>query len=191
MKDKNHYLNDSKVFCMFPWVHLNVTPKGDVYPCCSNNYTTPVASTKTSSLADAFNCDEMKQIRLNMINDQPSKICEFCYKHEEASPYSFRQYSKEHFGKYFDELIPFTQSDGTVDDFKMRYLDILELFEGIYNANIHWAHCFFQNFITMNSIFFCQFWHAHAHVKMREKWSLILIGFFFTQAMYTHILYFK
>ena len=24
---------------MFPWLHLNVTPKGDIYPCCSNDYT--------------------------------------------------------------------------------------------------------------------------------------------------------
>jgi MoaA/NifB/PqqE/SkfB family radical SAM enzyme len=124
MKDKTHYLNNSKVFCMFPWVHLNVTPKGDVYPCCSNNYTDPFANTKTSTLADAFNCDQMKQLRLNMLDDQPSKICEFCYKHEEASPYSFRQYSKEHFGKYFDELVPSTYPNGVVDDFKMRYLDI-------------------------------------------------------------------
>ena len=43
------------------------------------------------------------------------------------------------------------------------------------------AHCFFQIFTTMNSIFFCEIWHAH--VKMRKKWSLILIGFFFTRAM--------
>lgn len=41
------------------------------------------------------------------------------------------------------------------------------------------AHCFFQIFTTMN--FSCEIWHAH--VKMRKKWSLILIGFFFTQAM--------
>ena len=43
------------------------------------------------------------------------------------------------------------------------------------------AHCFFQIFTTMNSIFFFEIWHAH--VKMRKKWSLILIGFFFTRAM--------
>jgi MoaA/NifB/PqqE/SkfB family radical SAM enzyme len=122
--DKSYYLNDSKVFCMFPWLHLNVTPKGDVYPCCSNNYTTPMANTRRTSLEDAFNCQEMKSLRTSMLNDVPSKICEFCYKHEEASPHSFRQYSKEHFGKYFDEIVPTTESDGTVSDFKMRYFDI-------------------------------------------------------------------
>jgi molybdenum cofactor biosynthesis enzyme MoaA len=59
-----------------------------------------------------------------MLNDTPSKICEFCYKHEQAGPYSFRNYSKEHFAKHFDEIVPTTKEDGTVDDFKMRYFDI-------------------------------------------------------------------
>jgi len=121
---KDHYLSDSKVFCMFPWLHLNVTPKGDVYPCCSNNYTTPMANTRTTSLEQAFNCQEMKDLRKNMLNNTPSAICDFCYKHEEASPHSFRQYSKEHFGRYFDEIVPKTLSDGTVNDFKMRYFDV-------------------------------------------------------------------
>jgi MoaA/NifB/PqqE/SkfB family radical SAM enzyme len=62
--DKNHLLNKSKVFCMFPWVHLNVTPKGDIYPCCSNNYTDPVGNTKVITLKEAFNSEKMKELRL-------------------------------------------------------------------------------------------------------------------------------
>lgn len=109
---------------MYPWLHLNVTPKGDIYPCCSNDYTQPFGSTKETSLKEAFNCDKMKELRLDMLNDRKNPICDFCYKHEEAGPYSFRNYSKEHFGKYFDETVPTTQEDGTVEDFKMRYYDI-------------------------------------------------------------------
>ncbi len=124
MSNKDFHLTQSKVFCMFPWLHLNVTPKGDIYPCCSNNYTSPFANTKTISLKEAFNLDKMKELRLNMLENKPSKICEFCYKHEEASPFSFRTYSIEQFSKYYDDLIPFTEQDGTVSDFKMRYFDI-------------------------------------------------------------------
>lgn len=109
---------------MYPWLHLNVTPKGDIYPCCSNDYTQPFGNTKEISLKDAFNSDKMKQLRLNMLEGKKSDICDFCYKHEEAGPYSFRNYSKEHFGKYFDETVTTTQTDGTVEDFKMRYYDI-------------------------------------------------------------------
>lgn len=122
--NKDYLLNESKTFCMFPWVHLNATPKGDVYPCCSNDYTTPVGNTKDNTLKEIFNSPKMKELRLDMLNERKNKICDFCYKHEEAGPHSFRNYSKEHFAKYFDEVVPTTQEDGTVDEFKMRYFDI-------------------------------------------------------------------
>jgi len=122
--DKNFLLNESKTFCMFPWLHLNVTPKGDIYPCCSNNYTEPFGNTKKESLKEAFNSPKMKELRLDMLNERKNKICDFCYKHEEAGPHSFRNYSKEQFAKRFDEVVPTTKEDGTVDDFKMRYFDI-------------------------------------------------------------------
>ena len=122
--NKEYLLNESKTFCMFPWMHLNVTPKGDIYPCCSNNYTTPFGSTKETSLKEAFNNDKMKQLRLNMLSETKSEICTFCYKHEEAGPHSFRNYSKEHWGKDFDDLVPQTQPDGTMPEFKMKYYDI-------------------------------------------------------------------
>lgn len=124
IKDKDYYLKESKVFCMFPWVHLNVTPKGDIYPCCSNDYSTPYGNTKNMSLKEAFNSNKMKELRLNMLNDIPSKICNFCYTHEQSSPHSFRTYSMDQFSSHFDELIPTTNIDGSVDDFKMRYFDI-------------------------------------------------------------------
>jgi sulfatase maturation enzyme AslB (radical SAM superfamily) len=66
----------------------------------------------------------MKELRLDMLNERKNEICKFCYQHEEAGPHSFRNYSKEHFGKYYDEVVPTTQKDGTVDEFKMRYFDI-------------------------------------------------------------------
>ena len=122
--DKKQLLTESKVFCMFPWIHLNTTPKGDIYPCCSNNYSAPFASTKTSTLKEAFNCAKMKELRLDMLAGKSSKICEFCYKHEEAGPFSFRTYSIEQFANRFDEVVPTTQEDGTVPEFKMHYFDI-------------------------------------------------------------------
>lgn len=122
--DKNHLLTESKVFCMYPWTHLNATPKGDIYPCCSNDYSNPMGNTKDMTLEQAFNTDYMKELRLNMLSGKPSKICDFCYNHEKAGPYSFRTYSIEHFGKYFDESMAMTHTDGTVDEFNMRYFDI-------------------------------------------------------------------
>lgn len=109
---------------MFPWLHLNVTPKGDIYPCCSNDYTEPFGNTKETSLKEAFNNEKMKQLRLDMLNGTKSKICDFCYKHEASGPHSFRNYSKEMFADRFDETVPTTLEDGTVPDFNMHYFDI-------------------------------------------------------------------
>lgn len=122
--DKDFLLNKSKTFCMFPWLHLNVTPRGDVYPCCSSDYTEPFDNVKNNSLENIFNSEKMKQLRKNMLSETPSSICTYCYKHEETSPFSFRKYSLEHFGKDFDQLVTQTQTDGTVSDFKMKYFDV-------------------------------------------------------------------
>ena len=122
--NKDSLLNDSKVFCMFPWLHLNVTPKGDIYPCCNHDYMNPIGNSKISSLKETFNNPKMKELRLNMLNGIPTKDCEFCYKHESTGPYSFRTYSLEQFSNRFEEIVPFTNADGSVDDFKMRYFDV-------------------------------------------------------------------
>ena len=122
--DKDFLLNKSKTFCMFPWLHLNVTPRGDVYPCCSSDYTEPFDNVKNNSLENIFNNEKMKQLRKNMLSETPSSICTYCYKHEETSPFSFRKYSLEHFGKDFDQLVAQTQTDGTVSNFKMKYFDV-------------------------------------------------------------------
>lgn len=125
--DKNKLLKESKVFCMYPWVHLNVAPKGGVYPCCSVDYTDPsfcVGSVKENTLKEIFNNDRMKQIRKNMLEGKQNKECRFCYEHELSSPYSFRTYANEQFGKFFDDIVPSTESDGSLADFKMRYIDV-------------------------------------------------------------------
>ena len=122
--DKEHLLTESKVFCMFPWLHLNATPRGDIYPCCSNDYSAPLANTRDMSLEEAFNTDYMKQLRLSMLEGKKSDICNFCYSHEKASPHSFRTYSMDNFADHFDEVMNMTHKDGTVDEFKMRYFDI-------------------------------------------------------------------
>lgn len=122
--DKDYLLNKSKTFCMFPWMHLNVTPLGNVYPCCSSDYTEPFANVKDDSLQNIFNNDRMKELRLNMLSEKESSICTYCYKHEESSPFSFRKYSIEHFGKNFDELVTQTDDVGGLPEFRMKYFDV-------------------------------------------------------------------
>lgn len=122
--DKEYLLKESKTFCLFPWVHLYASPRGDVYPCCTTNPVDTLGNVKNNSLKEIFNNDKTKQLRLNMLNDVPSEVCKSCYKMEESSPLSYRNYSRTKLNHYFDETVMKTKSDGTVDDFKMRMIDI-------------------------------------------------------------------
>lgn len=122
--NKDFLLNKSKVFCMFPWLHLNVAPNGTVYPCCNNQYDEIFGDLQTSNLEQIFNNDKMKMLRLNMLNEKKSSFCKQCYKSEEVSDTSYRKFANGYFGGNFDQLIHKTWSNGFVDDFKMMYVDV-------------------------------------------------------------------
>jgi radical SAM protein with 4Fe4S-binding SPASM domain len=124
-KDKKTFLiKESKTFCVFPWNHLNVTPKGDAYPCCSSAYTESVGNVNNNSMLEIINNDAMKTLRLNMLNEKESSICTYCYQHEAAGASSFRQFGTEHFADRFDDFMAITKEDGSIDKFEMGYFDI-------------------------------------------------------------------
>ena len=122
--NKNQLLNDSKVFCMFPWVHTYIEPSGKVLPCCSTDSSIPLGSIKLDSIKNIINNDHYKKLRLNMLNDIKSDSCKFCYKTEETNDWSFRGYANDNFKHKFDEVLANTNQDGSINDFKMFYYDI-------------------------------------------------------------------
>lgn len=77
----------------------------------------------TGSVEDAINSEFMKQLRLNMLADKPSGVCEQCYKTEQTGGSSFRQQSFEQYGKYLEEELSNTSASGHLHNFKMRYFD--------------------------------------------------------------------
>jgi organic radical activating enzyme len=122
--DKHYLLNDSKVFCIFPWIHTYIEPSGKALPCCSTDSSIPLGSIKTDSIRGIINNDRYRQLRLNMINDVKSDSCKFCYKTEETNDWSFRDYANSTFKHKFDEVIANTNEDGSINNFKMFYYDI-------------------------------------------------------------------
>jgi len=124
---KESLLKDSKTFCMGPWAHLHTTPTGVVAPCCiakSCGSQTGMGSSKDSTLMEAVNSDQMKQLRIDMLTGVKNSECTACHTHEEQKVTSFRQNLNADFEEYFDEAIKLTQKDGSLSDFKMRYFDI-------------------------------------------------------------------
>ena len=120
---QQHRLMSSKTFCMLPWIHLHAWPDGRAYPCCLGNAQHPVGNFKEKSMKEIWNDDAMRQMRINMLNDQPCKECSDCYEQEEYGFASMRNNSNKNFGQHIAE-IDHTLPDGTTPNFQLHYWDV-------------------------------------------------------------------
>lgn len=144
-------MNTNKTFCMAPWVHMNVGPNGDVYPCClmpicdtdgEDNNTeelkTPLeiissecsgnprdfrmGSLMNESLKEIWNNEKMRELRRNMIAGKESSYCTSCYKEEEIGHGSPRQCMNQVYANHH-EYVKETKEDGTFERFNLVYWD--------------------------------------------------------------------
>jgi MoaA/NifB/PqqE/SkfB family radical SAM enzyme len=115
-------LLDSDTFCMMPWLHLHAFPDGRAYPCCFGLDQYPVGDLNKSSMEEVFNGKDMREMRLNMLSNKPSRQCGKCYDQEKSGFFSLRLSSNKHFGHNIG-MIDNTQADGTAD-FVIKYWDI-------------------------------------------------------------------
>jgi len=115
-------LIDSDTFCMLPWLHLHAFPDGRAYPCCFALDQYPVGDLNKDSMETVFNSKDMKKMRLNMLDDKPSRQCTKCYDQEKSGFFSLRLSSNKHFGHNIS-MVDNTRSDGLAD-FVIKYWDI-------------------------------------------------------------------
>lgn len=113
---------------MLPWMHLHTSPAGKILPCCISKghpKGNPIAFTNEMSLREAFNSNEMKQLRLDMLNGVYNPMCVECHNHDGIyNNGSFRMQNNELYGKYFDNLVTKTKTDGYMPEFRMYYFDV-------------------------------------------------------------------
>ena len=120
---QRHRLLDSDTFCMLPWIHLHAWPDGLAYPCCLANAKHPVGSFKQKSMREIWNDTDMREMRVNMLEDKPCRQCTDCYEQEAAGFTSMRNNSNKNFGQYVDEIDQ-TLPDGSLPDMKLHYWDV-------------------------------------------------------------------
>lgn len=114
--------NNLDTLCIFPWIHVYITPQGKVGPCCDYNESFPIGDLNHNSLSEIVNGSPIKLMRRQMLDGQRPSACAACWIKEDAGITSLRnrinQIYQHHMG-----LIENTSSDGTVEDFKLRHLD--------------------------------------------------------------------
>lgn len=117
-------LRDSKVFCMYPWIHLHAYPTGEAYPCCHAEMAAgPVGNCRNQTLAEISNSKTMRQLRNDMLTETPNKYCTRCYEQEDAGFFSGRRSANKHHGHNIKEIYC-TDPDGGLESFVMTYWDI-------------------------------------------------------------------
>lgn len=123
--NKNELLTENKAFCILPWIHMHVWPNGNTMPCCLANSDDPFANMKTSTIEEAWNSDKYKELRRAMMSGEKLSVCNRCYELETSTNiWTLRKNSNQWFGdKHFD-LVEKTNADGSIDEFRMAYLDI-------------------------------------------------------------------
>jgi MoaA/NifB/PqqE/SkfB family radical SAM enzyme len=125
--NKEYLLNESKTFCMAPWVHLYTTPTGIAAPCCISESAGSVyglGNPAKQSLMELVNSEKMKNLRMDMLSDVKNSECKNCHVSELHGGDSFRQSINIDYEKFFDQSLDNTLPDGSLTKFEMRYFDI-------------------------------------------------------------------
>ena len=83
---------DKSTFCILPFKHLYADPDGKVRPCCISK---PIEgkNLKTNHIADVYNTEPFKKLRLDLVNGVKNDICETCWDREKVGANSQRIFS--------------------------------------------------------------------------------------------------
>lgn len=111
-------------FCILPWIHMHIWPNGSVYPCCMSDTDQGLGNINDMPIDEVINSEEFKTLRKQFMNGEKPDMCTRCFELEDtADTWTLRKSSLETF-KHYLPLAEDTHEDGTIDDFKMRYMDI-------------------------------------------------------------------
>ena len=114
--------NFSTHFCMAPWVHMSVWQTGDVYPCCIYDWNMPVDNINRSGIKGSWNSNDMRELRLRMLRDEPSPGCAKCINYDKQGIVSYRHKMNSEYNHHYD-LVSTTQEDGSVEKMNLAYFD--------------------------------------------------------------------
>lgn len=117
---------DGKVFCVAPWLCLNIRQDGQVSPCCISEYS--YGDINKKPLSEIWNDEPIKKFREHMVNGIPHKSCKVCYINEKSGKQSLRKDFKRHLydcpTNDYKPIIYETNDDFSVNEPKFMFWDV-------------------------------------------------------------------
>jgi MoaA/NifB/PqqE/SkfB family radical SAM enzyme len=114
---------DRSLFCVAPFLTLNTSADGNVRFCCRNE--TVIGDQKNNRLADIWNSEAIKRIRMDFLRGVRTSSCSHCWQVEAAgAANSWRRTLNSRFG---DKLARFLEDLDTEDGslpFEPRFLEL-------------------------------------------------------------------
>lgn len=105
-------------------MHLNFEPDGKVVPCClTSTFDYFAGDLTTQPIEEVWNSDNMKKLRVQMINGEEPEICVKCFSREKVTGESGRIYHNKEFHEVLDEIPKITLEDGTCTTMSLKYWD--------------------------------------------------------------------
>lgn len=122
----------SKSFCPLPWIHIATRPNGDVRLCCTANASGAgivdnksvglvkedgvVLNLRDHTIEQVWNCQQMKETRLAMLNGEYPASCSKCYEEERNGIVSKRQWETQVWSERLelDNIVSKTSQDGSL-----------------------------------------------------------------------------
>ena len=105
-------------FCIVPWTHIEVSPSGDVRPCCEYESSMGNISHNDNNIIDVWNNDLFKQLRQDYLNGVNPAGCAKCTQCEDVGIKSRRQYENKKYKHLFNKATSVTADDPAMMDIK-------------------------------------------------------------------------
>jgi len=91
---------ENKTFCILPFIHFNGYMDGTAKACCDSQKAFTDIDLNSTDINTAFNSDEYKKLRLDMLNGVENSYCTACYDLEKQDINSSRlRWNKHHIKK--------------------------------------------------------------------------------------------
>ena len=119
-----------KTFCPLPWMHLSAKNDGSGRLCCEglesvkDDQGNRFFFKEVKSLNDYFNCQDYKNIRLEMMQGKRPKHCYHCFNQEDQGVMSIREHFIQEYKCDIQNLLNKTNLDGSLCDPKILYLNL-------------------------------------------------------------------
>lgn len=116
---------NSKTFCVYPWIHQYIGTLGDVKPCCVYSHSKELGNLKNEDLKDIWNNENTKQLRLDMLNGVVRPECDHCNLREFYDNTSRSRTNQHYFPlEEVKKQIASTKQDGEVAKHRLLHMDV-------------------------------------------------------------------